>query len=274
MLQTVRAFARERLEAAGQWESTARRHAQHYLALVEELAPRLRSGEFLAARNRIEVELDNVRAALAWSLSSQTGTDPGDVRMGFRLCQEMSWFWYACGYPEEGRRWLEQATQLIKGDEPEEIAVAHGLAVIVLQQGEAMAAQQLLTRCLQYWRSQGNDRETAKELNSLAVAYRNTGDWDKARNLLEEGISLAERSGDRNRLASILSNQGILEIDVGEPILAIDLLDRAARSGPRARRLLGRGVRPRQPGGGTTSRRPGRRAPTRSCAAWLGPCWR
>ena len=228
LLQTVRAFARERLEAAGQWESTARRHAQHYLALMEELAPRLRSTDYLAARNRIEVELDNVRAALAWSLSSAGGDDEGDVRLGFRLCQEMSWFWYACGYPDEGRRWLEQATQRIKGDEPEEIAVAHGLAVILLQQGEAKAAQQLLARCLDYWRSQGNDGETAKEINSLAVSYRNTGDWDRARELLEEGKSLAERSGDKNRLATILSNQGILAIDVGEPMLAIDLFDRAA----------------------------------------------
>ena len=227
LLQTVRAFARERLDATGEFESTARRHAQHYLALVEELAPRLRSTEFLAARNRIEAELDNIRAALAWSLS-HGGDDPGDLQLGFRLCQEMSWFWYACGYPEEGRRWLEQATQRIKGDEPAEIAVAHGLAVILLQQGEATAAQQLLARCLTYWRGQGNDRETAKELNSLAVSYRNIGDWDKARELLEEGLSLAERSGDKNRLATILSNQGILAIDVGEPILAIDLFDRAA----------------------------------------------
>jgi predicted ATPase len=227
LLQTVRAFARERLEAAGQWESTARRHAQHYLALVEELAPRLPSTEYFVARNRIEAELDNLRAALAWSLSSAGSDDPGDVRIGFRLCQEMSWFWYACGYPEEGRRWLEQATQRVNGDEPEEIAVAHGLAVILLQQGEPTPAQQLLTRCLDYWRGQGDDRETAKELNSLAVAYRNTGDWDKARELLEEGVSLAERSGDKNRLATILSNRGILEIDVGEPTLAIDLFDRA-----------------------------------------------
>ena len=66
------------------------------------------------------------------------------MRIGFRLCQEMSWFWYACGYPEEGRRWLEQATQRVKGDEPEEIAVLHGLAVILLQQGEAEAAQPAL----------------------------------------------------------------------------------------------------------------------------------
>ena len=125
---------------------------------------------------------------LTWSLSSASSDDQGDVRIGFRLCQEMSWFWYACGYPEEGRRWLEQATQRVKGDEPEEIAVLHGLAVILLQQGEATPAQQLLTRCLDYWRSQGNDQETAKELNSLGVSYRDTGDWEKARELLEEAI--------------------------------------------------------------------------------------
>jgi predicted ATPase len=227
LLQTVRAFARESLEASGQWESTARRHAQHYLALVEDLAPRLRTTEYLMARNRIEAELDNLRAALAWSFSRSSSGDQGDVRIGFRLCQEMSWFWYACGYPEEGRRWLEQATQRVTGDEPEEIAVAHGLAVILLQQGEATAAQQLLTRCLDYWRGQGNDREAAKELSSLAVSYRNTGDLDKARELLEEGMSLAERSGDKNQLAALLSNRGIVEIDVGSPTVAVDLFDRA-----------------------------------------------
>ena len=253
LLQTVRAFARERLEASGQWESTARRHAQHYLARAEDLAPRLRSAEYLVARNRIEAELDNLRAALAWSLSSSSSGDQGDVRIGFRLCQEMSWFWYACGYPEEGRRWLEQATQRITGDEPEEIAVAHGLAVILLQQGDATAAQRLLIRCLDYWRDQGNDQETAKELNSLAVSYRNTGDWGKARELLEEGLSLAERSGDKNRLAAILSNRGIVEIDVGKPAAAIELFDRAVAVDRELGDSWGEACDRRQPGGGTTS---------------------
>jgi tetratricopeptide (TPR) repeat protein len=139
----------------------------------------------------------------------------------------MSWFWYACGYPAEGRRWLEQAIRRIKGDEPEEFAVLHGLAVILLQQGEATAAQQLFTRCLGYWQGQGNDRETAKELNSLAVAYRYTGEWDRARKLFADGIAAAERSADKNRLAALLSNRGLLEIDIGRPNLAIDLFNRA-----------------------------------------------
>lgn len=83
LLQTVRAFARESLEVSGRWESTARRHAQHYLVLVAELTHRLHSVEYLVARNRIEAELDNLRAALAWSLSSSSSGDQGDLRIGF-----------------------------------------------------------------------------------------------------------------------------------------------------------------------------------------------
>jgi predicted ATPase/class 3 adenylate cyclase len=225
LLQTVRAFARECLEAAGEWESTARRHAKHYLALIEELAPRLRTSEFFTARDRIESELDNLRAALEWSLPEND--HHGDRKIGFRLCRELAWFWYACGYPEEGRRWLERATKKVSGEGPEEIAVLHGLGVILLQQGESEKARQLLTRCLEYWREHRDDSKTALELNSLAIAHRYADEHDQARALFTEGISLAERSGDTSRLAALLSNLGILETDVGTPAAAIDLFNRA-----------------------------------------------
>jgi tetratricopeptide (TPR) repeat protein len=122
---------------------------------------------------------------------------------------------------------LERATERISGDEPDEIAVLHGLAVILLQQGESEKARQLLTRCLDYWRQRGDDSKTAMELNSLGVAYRFVRDEDQARACLTEGISLAERSGDTSRLAALLSNLGILEIDVGAPAAAIDLFNQA-----------------------------------------------
>ncbi len=227
LLQTVREFARECLESAGEWGPTAHRHAQHYLALVEGLAPRLRTAEYLTARDRIEAELDNFRSALEWSLPVKGGDDQGDVTIGFRLCQELTWFWYACGYPEEGRRWLERATKRVTGEQPEEINVLHGLGVILLQQGESETARQLFMRCLKYWRRRGDDSQTAKELNSLGIVYRNTDEPDKARVLFDEGISLAEHSGDKSRLASLFSNLGVLETDVGAPQSAIDLFGRA-----------------------------------------------
>ena len=225
--ETVRAFARECLVSGHEWEPTARRHAEHYLALMEDLGPRLRTAEYLVTRDRVEAELDNFRAALEWSLPTKDSNEQGDVKIGFRLCQELTWFWYACGYPAEGRRWLERATERVKGEEPEEIAVLHGLAIIRLQQGEHETARQLLSRCLDYWRRRGDDSQTAKELNSLAIAYRYTDDQDRARELLEEGVFLAQRSGDKSRLAALFSNLGILETDVGAPTSAIDLFDRA-----------------------------------------------
>ena len=127
-----------------------------------------------------------------------------------------------------------------------------------------------MTRCLDYWRGQGDDGETAKELNSLAVSYRNTGDWDKARELLEEGLSRAERSGDKNRQAAILSNRGILEIDVGRPAAAIELFNRAVAVD---RELETPGERRST---SSISRRPDfapatSRTPTKSCVTWRDP---
>ena len=227
LLQTVRAFARECLKAAGEWEPTARRHAEYFCTTMDNLVPRLRTAEYLITRDRIEAELENVRAALEWSLPIDGSDDEGDVTLGFRLCHAMTWFWYAGGYPEEGRRWLERATGRMKGEGPEEIGVLHGLAVLLLQQGEAASAQRMLIRCLDYWRARDDDREIAKELNSLAVAYRTTGDHDNARSLLQEGITRAERSDDKARLAALLCNLGLLETDAGSSVTAIDLLRRA-----------------------------------------------
>jgi predicted ATPase len=226
LLQTVRAYARELLRSFGEWESTARRHAEYYADVMSDLMPRLRTTEYLTTRDRIETELGNVRSALEWSLSID-GSDTGDVMLGFRICHEMSWFWYACGYADEGRRWLERATERMVAEGPEEMAVLHGLGVILLQQGEPAAAQQLLLRCLDYWRAQGDDRESARELNSLGVTYRNLGDHEHARPLFEEGIARARRSGDKERLASLYCNLGLLETDIGSPIEAIEALDRA-----------------------------------------------
>ena len=194
---------------------------------MEHLVPRLRTTEYLTTRDRIEAELDNVRSALEWSLPTNGSDDVGDVTLGVRLCQAMIWFWYTGGYAEEGRRWLERATERLQGDGPDEIAVLHGLAVILLQQGEAASAQQLLSRCLDYWRARDNDQEIAKELNSLAIAYRNSGVPDQARHLLQEGIARAQRSDDTRRLATLFCNLGLLETDVGSPVAAIDLLGRA-----------------------------------------------
>jgi predicted ATPase/class 3 adenylate cyclase len=229
LLQTIAAFACEQMPEA-ELTTARRRHAEHYLCLVEELAPQLRSPQFLSAKDRIENELDNLREALDWCL--QTPSSRADTAelldLGLRICRALSWFWYACGYSAEGRRWLERAVRLASDREsPELMSALHGLGVLLLQHGENSPACEALRRCLDYWRRQNDASRIAMELNSLAVAHRALNDVDSARSMLEESIGLARQTGDRRRLANVLSTLGVLEVDCDAPERAVELLTQA-----------------------------------------------
>jgi predicted ATPase/class 3 adenylate cyclase len=75
MLETIRAYARERLDDQGAPDRWRRRHAEHYTRFSVEARDALLGPEELAWRRRLRAELDNVRAAVFWSLDSNT---PGD----------------------------------------------------------------------------------------------------------------------------------------------------------------------------------------------------
>jgi predicted ATPase len=96
MLETVKEYALERLEAAGEEEKIRRAHAAHYLALAEEARPELKGSRQTEWFDRLESEHDNHRAALSWSLEG------GDSEMALRLVANLWWFWYKRGHLSEG----------------------------------------------------------------------------------------------------------------------------------------------------------------------------
>ncbi len=118
MLETIREYALERLERAGDLDDTRRRHAEHYAGVAERTDEQLRSSgpAHLAALDQLEAEHDNLRAALAWSLETRAaGPAPADrerAATGLRLAQALAYFWYRHGHSLEGRRWLERAIDL------------------------------------------------------------------------------------------------------------------------------------------------------------------
>jgi hypothetical protein len=82
MLETLRAYARGRLEERGEIDVWRRRHAQHYAEWLEAVAPELSGPDEVAVRARITGELDDLRAALLWSLDRD---DDADAEFAFRL---------------------------------------------------------------------------------------------------------------------------------------------------------------------------------------------
>src|SRR6516225_9157608 len=70
LLETIRQYARDKLLAAGEADLVRDRHLEYCAQLAEAAEPRLRAAEQLAWMERLELEHDNLRTALAWALES------------------------------------------------------------------------------------------------------------------------------------------------------------------------------------------------------------
>ena len=231
MLETIREFALERLEGSSDLDISRCRHAEFYAALAERAHGQLRGPAQLAWLDRLEAEHDNLRAALSWSLDARTGDAAGGgerAATGLRLAQALIRFWYQHGHATEGRRWLERAIELASDDAGAPLAqIAHGLGVLLQQQGEDDAARPLFERSLAIWRDLDDRDHVARELNSIGITRRCLGDLDTARSLFEDSIAIARELRSDSRLATALSNLGLMEIDAGNVERAVEVLQEA-----------------------------------------------
>ncbi|MCE7984268.1 MAG: hypothetical protein DYG89_24095 [Caldilinea sp. CFX5] len=100
LLETLRQYAREKLLEAGEAEAVRARHLAFFLQLTEEIEPKLRTGDQLIWLARLDLEHDNLRAALKWATGS------GALEAGLRMAGSLARFWYLRGFWKEGREWL------------------------------------------------------------------------------------------------------------------------------------------------------------------------
>ena len=108
MLETIREFGVEALTRGGDAAYMEQRHAAWCLALAQEADRRVFGPEALAWLSRLDLEHDNLRAALAWSLSPEA--DAAGTRTGVELAGLLWWFWQRRGHLSEGQTWLDRAT--------------------------------------------------------------------------------------------------------------------------------------------------------------------
>jgi predicted ATPase len=106
LLETLREFALERLQEAGEIKELERRHAAYFVDLVEAGERGLHGPDQVAWAARLDAELDNIRAALRWTV------DRGDAVLGHRLLYGMWWFWGHRGHQHEARNWIAQVMAL------------------------------------------------------------------------------------------------------------------------------------------------------------------
>ncbi|MGH2370190.1 MAG: ATP-binding protein, partial [Chloroflexota bacterium] len=195
MLETIREYALEHLEASDQFPAVRRAHATYYLALAERAEPELRGPQQAQWLQRLAQEHDNLRAALRYTI------DTGDAELALRIGGALWWFWYLSGQQREGRDWLRavldvgsepaapaeaggaaapEAAQSTDADRTSDIArrakALTGAGVLAYQQGDYAAAATLSDDGLARWRALSDPRGAAMTLTTLGSVARDLGD--------------------------------------------------------------------------------------------------
>jgi non-specific serine/threonine protein kinase len=169
LLETIRQYADDKLEEAGEAERYRRGHLAFFLAFAEEAAPALEGAEQAIWLERLETEHDNLRMAQSCSLRK------GFAESGLRLAAALGGFWAMRGYFAQGRGWLERALA--------------GVTAPVAADAATASAR-------------------AKALLALAELARRQGDYNRVAQLIEESLAMYREQRDARGIADALDNLG------------------------------------------------------------------
>jgi predicted ATPase len=184
MLETIREFALERLEASEEAAQTRRRHAEFFRDLADRAEPML-----LGTRQQrtwmaqLEYAHDNVRAALAWSVSAA-----GELAVGVALAGALGWFWLMSGRLQGAQYWYAELLAR-RGEVDDSLAwakVLHGSALQLWGLGDLAQAAAIEESAVGIFRSAGERRWLSYALALMARLRTGQERLSEAEALLEE----------------------------------------------------------------------------------------
>lgn len=255
MLQTVRAFALDCLDKAGEQHEVRKRQTAYFLTLAETGAPELRRADMICWVARLDRERDNFRQVFQWARDTEA------IDIALRLAAATWCLWEMRGGLQEARDWLETVLNAEgnrdRGDlAPARLSALEGAAALAYRHGDygkaterareglALAQAENSTDCIIYFLvkiatvelRQGNNREAAglfeealslsrdtaydwgagQALNGLAMIADGEGEYRRAVTLFEEALGLYRRQGDPRMIGLLLDNLGCALRGAGE----------------------------------------------------------
>jgi tetratricopeptide (TPR) repeat protein len=214
MLETVRIFAAEKLVESGEELEIELKHLEWCLDFASQAALGLNSAsiaEQVDWQARLDVEHDNMRSALRWSI--ERGSDPCAT---LRLCGDLGRYWARHGNLGEARNWLDTAIGRARNCPPNLSAKAHFWAgYLAYIQGAQSTARKHLETALEANRTAGRNLELFATLDTLAHILERMGEYKHAERIVEEELALARELDDRSLVAKSV-NLGMLACDHGD----------------------------------------------------------
>ena len=212
LLETVHDYCWETLGASGEEQAMRELHRDYFVALAEKLAPRLAEGD-PAALSQIEVEHDNMRAALEFCVNAPAGREAG-----LRLACALARFWEVRGYSREGRGHFDALLAGSKGAEPNALTAQAltGAGILAFRSGDFDAARTLHESSLSIWQRLGDEPKVAEALENLGNVAEDQGHFEEARTLYAQALEINRMVGKTASEALNLGNLGSASAMLGD----------------------------------------------------------
>ena len=213
MLETVRQYARERLDEHGEGEAARTRHAEFFLRLAETAAPHLNGPLQSRWMALLRLEHENLAAALGHCVGERAGVDPS---WGLRLAAASSRYWLfnevelGCALTLAA---LERSSDV--DDNAARFETLRGLAGMYMHRGHGLAGLPHARAALALARRAGNLQWQAMALNVVGTCLNRATDAAAALEHYEEARRLAQASGDTATLSAVLNNIANMEFARG-----------------------------------------------------------
>ncbi len=261
LLAVIHEYAREQLEAGDELNAMGRRHALYFAELAERAEVEMRRAQQKTWFHLLQTEIDNLRAALAWSVG-------GDIALGIRIISGTLLYWHIYGRQDEGIRWTQHLLARIdEAPKAQQVRLLRSAAHLVSYRDNS-AAVQLGRQAVAVARSQGDKAQLgwalyglgaleppaadepdtlsgplaeaealfreledqaglAHVLNSIGEFARVRGEDERARRAYAASLDIFEQLGDRRAEYTLLYNLGFIAQHTGDHHEAIRLLRRS-----------------------------------------------
>jgi non-specific serine/threonine protein kinase len=230
LLETVRQYARDRLRERGEEAALRARHAARFLAVAEEVAPRLVGGAGgTAIASRLELEDANLRAAAEWYEA-----DPAHTADALRLFTALHWLWYTRGHFREGRQRLAQSlARTGRVAAAVRAAALCAYSSVLIWTGAYAEAERAALEAASLVEPDGTLEARVYALMNVGAARALDGDAEGAETALAEAIDLARPLGAHPLAGVALYWRGLAAQPRGDHALARECFEASVDIGHR-----------------------------------------
>ena len=222
LLETIREYARQRLEQSGELETLNADHAEWFAELLTAEKLHEHAPHTPRVHRLLTLEGANLRSAVEWSAGC------GNYELLARLASPLTHYvWIQQGQLDVARRWVELAMAHLDDFEPWVAAsVVDAARALAWNSGQAQLATELAARVLVMWRELGN-----LEGECVAMMFRDTealerGEFASSRAILADVVAFA-REHKLRVLPAVLVNLSDIAIAEGDLEAARELCDEA-----------------------------------------------